>query len=105
REHLGIETQRQWSDKAIARTTPILFSLYSLILLIADILNLEEPIQPMTAAWYKKNNVTFSDALVKVRKQLWQHWNFNFLPDEHAKSKNCTNLNLESLWQYLAECA
>ena len=22
RAHLGIETQRQWSDKAIARTTP-----------------------------------------------------------------------------------
>ncbi len=26
REHLGMETQRQWSDLAIARTTPILLS-------------------------------------------------------------------------------
>src|SRR3989304_3340553 len=35
REHLGVETQRQWSDKAIARTTPILLGLYSLITLLA----------------------------------------------------------------------
>jgi len=26
RAHLGVETQRQWSDKAIARTTPLLGS-------------------------------------------------------------------------------
>ena len=29
RAHLGVETQRQWSDKAIARTTPALLGLYS----------------------------------------------------------------------------
>jgi len=29
REHLGVETQRQWSDKAIARTTPVLLGLFS----------------------------------------------------------------------------
>ena len=23
RDHLGVETQRQWSEKAIARTTPV----------------------------------------------------------------------------------
>jgi hypothetical protein len=33
RQHLGVETQRQWSDKAIARTTPLLLGLYSLITL------------------------------------------------------------------------
>ncbi|MGI4944029.1 MAG: transposase, partial [Janthinobacterium lividum] len=27
RDHLGVETQRQWSDKAIARTTPCLLGL------------------------------------------------------------------------------
>ncbi len=31
RDHLGVETQRQWSDKAIIRTTPVLFALYSII--------------------------------------------------------------------------
>jgi hypothetical protein len=35
RAHLGVETQRQWSDKAIARTTPALLGLYSLISLWA----------------------------------------------------------------------
>jgi hypothetical protein len=28
RRHLGMETQRQWSDKAIARTTPALLGLF-----------------------------------------------------------------------------
>ena len=29
RDHLGVETQRQWSDQAIARTTPCLLGLFS----------------------------------------------------------------------------
>src|SRR3712207_3891070 len=36
RRHLGVETQRQWSDRAVARTTPALLGLYSLITLWAD---------------------------------------------------------------------
>ena len=36
RAHVGIESQRQWSDPAIARTTPVLFGLYSMVTLIAD---------------------------------------------------------------------
>jgi hypothetical protein len=35
RRHLGVETQRQWSDRAIARTTPVLLSLFSLVTLLA----------------------------------------------------------------------
>ena len=31
RTHLGMETQRQWSDLAIARTTPILLGLFSIL--------------------------------------------------------------------------
>jgi len=37
RRHLGVETQRQWSDPAIARTTPTLLGLFSLITLWAQI--------------------------------------------------------------------
>ena len=33
--HLGLETQRQWSDQAIARTTPVLLGLFSLVTLAA----------------------------------------------------------------------
>lgn len=36
RAHLGVETQRQWSDKAIARTTPCLLGLYSIVTLLAQ---------------------------------------------------------------------
>jgi hypothetical protein len=31
--HLGLQTQRQWSDRAIERTTPLLFGLYRLVAL------------------------------------------------------------------------
>jgi hypothetical protein len=36
RTHLGVETQRQWSDLAILRTTPVLLGLFSLITVGAD---------------------------------------------------------------------
>lgn len=35
RAHLGVETQRQWSDRAVARTTPSLFGLFSIVTLLA----------------------------------------------------------------------
>ena len=69
REHLGVETQRQWSDKAIARETPALFALYSIIILIGLQLG---RIPMRTAAWYSKQSNTFSDILVEVRRILWR---------------------------------
>ena len=73
REHLGIETQRQWSDKAIARTTPILMAFYSLICLAADKAHTEEePLEVAKAAWYEKDNAAFSDLIRAVRKSLWR---------------------------------
>jgi hypothetical protein len=35
RAHLGMETQRQWSDLAITRTTSILLGLFSLVTILA----------------------------------------------------------------------
>lgn len=72
REHLGVETQRQWSDKAIARTTPILMSLYTIACLIANKLQEERPIEVAQTAWYEKNDATFSDLLIAIRKILWK---------------------------------
>lgn len=69
RAHLGVNTQRQWSDKAIARTTPILFGLFSWVTLIAN----ELPITTRHAAWYRKSIPTFADALATVRFSIWQH--------------------------------
>ena len=36
RAHLGVETQRQWSDLSIARTTPTLMALFSIATLWAN---------------------------------------------------------------------
>jgi hypothetical protein len=70
RAHLGIETQRQWTDNAIARTTPALLGLYSLVSLWACELLTSASI-PYAAAWYRKTSLTFSDAIGAVRLQLW----------------------------------
>ena len=71
RRHLGVETQRQWSDRAIARTTPALLGLYSLVTLWADDLHRGSAILPRAAAWYAKRTATFSDALAAVRRAIW----------------------------------
>lgn len=72
RRHLGIETQRQWSDQAIDRITPTLFASYSIINLMAiEFCNTEaEKIPLQTSSWYKKTHVTFSDVLAYVRGKL-----------------------------------
>ena len=71
RRHLGVETQRQWSDLAIARTTPCLLALLSLVTLWASERAARGLVLPRRAAWYAKPEVTFSDALAAVRRQLW----------------------------------
>ncbi|MGH8836216.1 MAG: IS701 family transposase [Actinomycetes bacterium] len=71
REHLGVETQRQWSDLAIARTTPALLGLFSLITLWAAEAKVAAMLHPRSAAWYVKDDLTFSDAIATVRRVLW----------------------------------
>ena len=75
RRHLGFETQRQWSDLAIRRTTPALLGLFSLLTLFAhgQMRQAAEVFRqaPRQAAWYHKRHPTFADALALVRKELW----------------------------------
>ena len=71
RAHLGVETQRQWSDKAILRTTPILLGLFSIVTLWAHDLSKSRMLKPRTAAWYPKAHLTFSDAIAAVRREIW----------------------------------
>jgi hypothetical protein len=77
RAHLGIETQRQWSDLAIGRTTPALFGLYSLVTLLAQTLPPARTRLVRTAAWYAKPHPTFSDTLAMVRRELWSQPHFS----------------------------
>jgi hypothetical protein len=82
RAHLGVETQRQSSDKAIDRTTPVLLGLFSMVTLLADQLHKQGKLQVATSAWYKKEKPTFSDALAAVRRLLWQNMNFSTSDDQ-----------------------
>ena len=80
RAHLGMETQRQWSDRAIARTTPCVLSLHSIVTLIASqSLNQQRP-PVRTASWYRKEQPTFSDTLAMVRRCLWRQSNLSMSP-------------------------
>jgi hypothetical protein len=77
RVHLGMETQRQWNDLAIARSTPILLGLFSLVTLLANGL-IKVPGQAVrTAAWYAKESPTFADAIASVRRCLWSSSHFS----------------------------
>lgn len=71
RAHLGVETQRQWSDQAIARTTPALFGLFSIVVLFAHEVLPQQQWQLRQSAWYVKSCPTFIDALALVRSYLW----------------------------------
>ena len=83
RAHLGVETQRQWSEKAIARTTPCLLGLYSLTALLAASLLKQQELPVRRAAWYAKQGATFSDTIALVRRYLWSH--------HHSQMSQITN--------------
>ncbi len=76
REHLGIETQRQWSDMSIARTTPILFALYTLAILMGNDLIKEGFVEIEQAAWYAKKEIKFSDILTGMRRYILEKMYF-----------------------------
>lgn len=71
RRHLGVETQRQWSDLAIERSTPLLMGLKSVVCLLALPLFEAGKINIQATAWYAKKAYTFSDILSAVRQQIW----------------------------------
>ena len=71
RAHLGVETQRQWSEPAIARTTPVLMGLYSVTTLLAHEDLGTAPLPVRRAAWYDKQSATFSNTLAWVRQRFW----------------------------------
>jgi hypothetical protein len=71
RRHLGVETQRQWNELAILRTTPVLLSLFSIVSLLAHQQAQAGMLLVRRASWYVKEQPTFSDAIASVRRSLW----------------------------------
>jgi hypothetical protein len=108
RRHLGIETQRQWSDLAIHRTTPLLLGLFSLVTLWAAGLAAQAgKLAVLGTAWYKKQDPTFADCLAAVRRELWVEeavspilWRDDY-PTWRARAR--TEENPRPLQQRLAE--
>lgn len=93
RKHLGLESQRQWSDLAIARSTPILLALFSIVTLWANQLNQHKLIHIKTFAWYQKSHPTFSDAIASVRRRIWSKSYFQtsaLQPDVHKLNADFT---------------
>ncbi len=80
RRHLGFETQRQWSELAIQRTTPTLLGLFSFVTLFAHHRMIQAAGAFQRAAWYHKTHPTFADALALVRKELWAYATFRGSP-------------------------
>lgn len=99
REHLGMETQRQWSNLAIARSTPCLLGLFSLVVLLTRRLHPDGKVPVLTAAWYEKTEATFSDCLFTVRKHLWRSI-------EHAGSgRKADSVYFPAhVWEHLLSC-
>jgi len=106
RAHLGVETQRQWSDLAILRTTPALLGLFSLITVWADELvrTTTNAVPLNAAAWYCKKEPTFSDAIAAVRRVLWALPNLSMSPQTTDTITISANL-LNRLFQTLSLAA
>jgi DDE superfamily endonuclease len=99
RAHLGMETQRQWNDWAIARTTPCLLGLFSLVVLLTLRLHPDGKVPVLTAAWYEKAEATFSDCLFLVRKHLWHFIEYN----ESDRTADSVYFPAH-VWEHLLSC-
>jgi hypothetical protein len=75
RAHLGFETQRHWSQRAIERATPCLFGVFSLVVAMARLLH-PETLPVRDDPWYPKPEPTFADVLAAVRAHLWLSSNY-----------------------------
>ena len=87
RRHLGFETQRQWTELAIRRTTPALLGLFSVVTLFAHGRMARAAGALRQAAWYHKRGPTFADALALVRKELWVSATFYGSPERSEMVK------------------
>ena len=74
RAWLGLETTRGWCRKTVLRAAPCLFGLYTAVALLYRALPGSK--RSGRVEWPGKSGVTFSDALMAVRRWLWREWVF-----------------------------
>jgi DDE superfamily endonuclease len=75
REHLKLESTKCYGQQTVLRSTPCLFGLYTIVVLLylqlPDLLRL-----PIMVSWSGKSTTTFADMLTCVRRAIWQQWFF-----------------------------
>ncbi|MEZ6055519.1 MAG: transposase [Planctomycetaceae bacterium] len=72
REHLGLETTRGRCEKTILRVEPCLFLLYTIVTYwYAHLPQRQQKIIHIN--WPGKQHITFSDAILSVRRNTWSH--------------------------------
>ena len=105
RARLGVETQRQWSEKAVARTTPAVLALFSVVTLLAhQQQGQKKELFVRQDAWYVKRQPTFSDALAMIRRLLWRETGFHSLRSK-ADSVKVSRVLLDRLTDALCYAA
>lgn len=104
RRHLGVETQRQWSDLAIERSTPCLFAMFSIVNLYGLKLWSMEKLEILDTAWYKKEFITFSDVLAAARLGILEKMNYTKSESEGDVAEFSTKM-IASLMTELASAA
>ena len=76
RQHLGFGSRRVRTRESVLRSDPWLLMLYSVVsyLYLELLLKTESECPVMSFPWYKKQEATFSDALLAVRSRIWDEW-------------------------------
>jgi hypothetical protein len=100
---LGLETTRHWCKQSVLRVTPILFGLFSAIVLVWNNLPKARRQALFTATpCYKKHAVTFADALGAVRQEIWQQTLLQHRPKTECFNSLPRSLQKTILWHLAA---
>jgi hypothetical protein len=92
RAHLGLETLRNWSGRAVVRSAPLLLGLYSLVVVWYAQHVPEPERQPRQSPWYQKRCITFSDMLAAARADIVKEGIFHgsaLQTPEHLLCQSC----------------
>lgn len=87
RRHLGLETLRNRTARAVSRSVPLLLATYSLIVVwFAKHVRAPE-LRKLATPWYQKPSVTFSDMLAAARRDILSEGVLSPPQAERAESK------------------
>jgi hypothetical protein len=104
KQQLGLATPRNRKQTSVLRTVPCLLGLYSVVSILFHRHCGGKTPKPCSFPWYSKSEVTFTDALAKVRRLLWEQTVFSEA-DQHDALKKLPRTLRESLLDQLSRAA